>query len=88
MVVTNPGDEGAGGDENEWLFKLSEWCREVGSKLIVVDTRGLFGQIFVDFGDEFTVVDTNGEQPAQFMVSNIEKVSFIPADYGAQFVDC
>ena len=74
VIVTNPGDEGVAGDENEWLFKLDEWCREAGAKLIVVDTRGLFGQVFVDLGDQFSVVDSNGEQPAQFMLANIEKV--------------
>lgn len=41
--------------------------------LIVADTRGLFGQIFCDFGERFRVVDTNGEQPISVMLACISK---------------
>lgn len=37
------------------------------------DVRGLFGQIFVDFGDKFTIVDQTGEEPLSGIVSDIEK---------------
>lgn len=41
--------------------------------LIVADTRGLFGQIFCDFGDTFRVVDTNGEPPVSTMIASVSK---------------
>lgn len=39
---------------------------------INADIRGLFGQVFVDFGDEFIVVDQTGEEPLSGIVSDIE----------------
>ena len=42
-------------------------------KLIVAETRGLYSQLFCDFGDSFTVSDVNGEQPLSAMVSSITK---------------
>ncbi|EDQ87461.1 uncharacterized protein MONBRDRAFT_33365 [Monosiga brevicollis MX1] len=41
--------------------------------LIVASTRGLFGQLFCDFGPDFAVVDTNGEQPRSALVVSITK---------------
>lgn len=35
-----------------------------------------FSQIFCDFGEGFTVVDTNGEQPISNMISSVTKVTF------------
>uniref|UniRef100_A0A669EFS1 E1 ubiquitin-activating enzyme n=1 Tax=Oreochromis niloticus TaxID=8128 RepID=A0A669EFS1_ORENI len=40
---------------------LGEFCHSKGIKLIIADTRGLFGQLFCDFGEEMIVYDTNGE---------------------------
>ncbi|RLP64329.1 hypothetical protein L150_03073 [Candida albicans Ca529L] len=40
---------------------------------INADIKGLFGQIFVDFGDKFTVIDQTGEEPLSGIVSDIEK---------------
>ena len=41
---------------------------------INADIKGLFGQIFVDFGDKFTVIDQTGEEPLSGIVSDIEKM--------------
>lgn len=38
-------------------------------------TVGLTGQIFCDFGDNFTIVDQDGEQPKSSIVTHIEKTS-------------
>jgi len=54
-------------------LKLGEACHRNGIKFIVADSRGLFGQIFCDFGENFTVTDTNGEQPISNMVASITK---------------
>jgi len=42
-------------------------------RLIVAETRGLYSQVFCDFGDTFSVADVNGEQPLSAMVSSIGK---------------
>uniref|UniRef100_A0A665UPE2 E1 ubiquitin-activating enzyme n=1 Tax=Echeneis naucrates TaxID=173247 RepID=A0A665UPE2_ECHNA len=52
---------------------VGEFCHSRGIKLIVADTRGLFGQLFCDF-EEMMVYDTNGEQPLSAMISMITKV--------------
>uniref|UniRef100_A0A7N8XYG9 E1 ubiquitin-activating enzyme n=1 Tax=Mastacembelus armatus TaxID=205130 RepID=A0A7N8XYG9_9TELE len=54
---------------------VGEFCHSKGIKLIVADTRGLFGQLFCDFGEEMIVYDTNGEQPLSAMISMITKDS-------------
>jgi ubiquitin-activating enzyme E1 len=56
---------------------LIEWTNElrklyVDTKLLIVNSRGLFGQIFVDFGNEFIVQDTTGEEPLSVMLQDIE----------------
>ncbi|MEQ2246733.1 E1 ubiquitin-activating protein, partial [Ilyodon furcidens] len=53
--------------------QLGEFCHSKGIKLVVADTRGLFGQLFCDFGEEMIVYDTNGEQPLSAMISMITK---------------
>uniref|UniRef100_A0A673BGQ5 E1 ubiquitin-activating enzyme n=1 Tax=Sphaeramia orbicularis TaxID=375764 RepID=A0A673BGQ5_9TELE len=58
--------------------QMGEFCHSKGIKLIVADTRGLFGQLFCDFGEDMVVYDTNGEQPLSAMISMITKVSQFP----------
>ncbi|OPJ68623.1 hypothetical protein AV530_008610 [Patagioenas fasciata monilis] len=65
VVLTNSPLE-----EQLWV---GDFCHERGIKLVVADTRGLFGQLFCDFGDDFVVTDTNGEQPLSAMVSMVTK---------------
>lgn len=38
---------------------------------MIADTYGLFGSIFCDFGEKFTVVDTNGETAIEGIISAI-----------------
>lgn len=52
---------------------ISEIARENKICLIIASTRGLFGQIFCDFGENFTVVDTNGENPISVLISGITR---------------
>lgn len=52
--------------------KLNNYCREHGIKFISTETRGLFGNVFVDLGKEFTVIDATGEEPKSGIVSDIE----------------
>lgn len=39
--------------------------------LIIADTRGLFSQVFCDFGPNFKVVDVTGENPVSAMIADI-----------------
>ncbi|KAG7665751.1 UBA1 [[Candida] subhashii] len=45
--------------------------RDIG--YIHADVRGLFGQLFVDFGEKFTVIDQTGEEPKSGIVSDVER---------------
>ncbi|XP_040891055.1 ubiquitin-like modifier-activating enzyme 1 [Toxotes jaculatrix] len=53
--------------------RFGDLCHSHGIKFIVADTRGLCGQLFCDFGDEFKVLDHNGEMPASAMIQSISK---------------
>jgi len=55
----------------EQQTEINEFTHKTDRCLIVADTKGLFGQIFCDFGGNFVVSDTNGEQPLSVMISGI-----------------
>ncbi|XP_074248483.1 ubiquitin-like modifier-activating enzyme 1 [Saimiri boliviensis] len=59
----------------ESQLQVGEICHSHGIKLVVADTRGLFGQLFCDFGKDMILRDSNGEQPLSAMVSMITKDS-------------
>lgn len=54
-------------------LKIGDFTHKNGQKLIVVDTKGLFGQLFCGFGEQFSVTDTNGEQPISNMIASVTK---------------
>lgn len=56
----------------ERKIELNNFCHAAGIKFIATETRGLFGSVFNDFGEEFTVVDPTGEEPQSGIVSDIE----------------
>jgi ubiquitin-activating enzyme E1 len=53
--------------------RIAKITRKHNVALIIAVTRGLFGQIFCDFGDEFTVNDVNGANPLSAMIASISK---------------
>jgi len=57
----------------EEQLKVNEWCRSASPSvnMIVADVRGLYAQVFTDFGSKFTVVDTTGEAPITAMIASI-----------------
>ena len=57
----------------EEQLSIGDYAHENDKRFIVADTKGLFAQIFCDFGEKFTVYDNNGEQPLSVMVSAITK---------------
>lgn len=52
-------------------LRISEITHANNIALIIADTRGLFAQVFCDFGDTFTVVDTNGEPAVSAMIADV-----------------
>lgn len=46
--------------------------RKIG--FISVESRGVFGSVFTDYGDEFIVHDTTGEPPLSHMIASISSV--------------
>lgn len=57
----------------EEKIAISEICRKLDKKLIVADSRGLFGQIFCDFGEEFIIYDADGLEPKTSSIIGISK---------------
>ncbi|XP_073985038.1 ubiquitin-like activating enzyme 1 [Rhodnius prolixus] len=53
--------------------RISEVTHASNIKLIIASTRGVFAQVFCDFGKDFVVVDTNGENPVSAMIANVSK---------------
>lgn len=51
---------------------INDFCHKNGVCFISTDTNGLFANVFVDFGEEFQVIDGNGEELKNGMISYIE----------------
>ncbi|XP_071438940.1 ubiquitin-like modifier-activating enzyme 1 isoform X2 [Hetaerina americana] len=54
-------------------LRISELTHSTGIALVIADTKGLYGQIFCDFGEEFRVVDQTGENPVSAMIASISQ---------------
>ena len=52
-------------------LELNDYAHQNGIYFIAADTRGLFGNVFCDFGPSFTVVDADGENPVTGLIANI-----------------
>jgi len=53
------------------IIALNEQCRSTGSCFIHACTMSVFGQVFCDFGAQFTVSDKDGEPAATSQVESI-----------------
>lgn len=56
----------------ETQVKINRFTHSSGKGFIAADTRGLFGNVFVDLGEKFTVIDKTGEEPHTGIVSDID----------------
>jgi len=54
-------------------LRIGAFAHANGIKFIIADTRGLFGQLFCDFGETFVVSDVTGEQPLSYMIASVSK---------------
>jgi len=61
-----------GGVPMDECVKINAACRTSGVRFILAETYGVFGYAFCDFGDEFTIVDANGEEPTTAMIATID----------------
>ncbi|XP_059481585.1 ubiquitin-like modifier-activating enzyme 1 [Neocloeon triangulifer] len=52
-------------------LRISEITHPLNIPFIVADTVGVFAQVFCDFGTQFVVRDTNGENPISTMIASI-----------------
>ncbi|XP_048741886.2 ubiquitin-like modifier-activating enzyme 1 isoform X2 [Ostrea edulis] len=57
----------------EEQIQIGEICHKNNIKFIVVDSRGLFAELFCDFGENFSVIDVDGEEPITNMVASVTK---------------
>jgi ubiquitin-activating enzyme E1 len=44
-------------------LRINAFCHQKGIAFISADSRGVFSNIFCDFGKQFTISDTTGEPP-------------------------
>ena len=44
---------------------------QLKKKLVIAESNGTFARIFCDFGDEFEVLDRDGEEPAECFIKEI-----------------
>lgn len=54
-------------------YSLSEFCHNSDIYFLIGDARGVYGRIFCDFGPNFVVQDSNGEQAANSIVASISR---------------
>uniref|UniRef100_A0A8D2BUJ7 Gonadotropin-releasing hormone receptor n=1 Tax=Sus scrofa TaxID=9823 RepID=A0A8D2BUJ7_PIG len=57
--------------------KINDFCRSQCPpiKFICADVHGVWSRLFCDFGDEFEVLDTTGEEPKEIFISNITQAN-------------
>ncbi|KOS23108.1 Ubiquitin-activating enzyme E1 1 [Escovopsis weberi] len=58
---------------------IGDYCHSKGIFVVMADTFGLFGSIFCDFGDNFTVIDPTGETPLSGIVAGIDEEGLVSA---------
>lgn len=58
---------------------VNEYCHKNGIAFISADVRGLFGNIFCDFGDNFTITDATGENATGGIIASIDEEGVVTA---------
>jgi molybdopterin/thiamine biosynthesis adenylyltransferase len=52
---------------------INEMCRKHNIKFILADCKGVFFRVFNDFGENFTVIDKDGEALKEIMIKSISE---------------
>ncbi|KAF5000592.1 hypothetical protein FGRMN_1624 [Fusarium graminum] len=58
---------------------IGDYCHSKGIYVVMADTFGLFGSVFCDFGEKFTVIDPTGETPLSGIVAGIDEEGLVSA---------
>ena len=58
----------------ELQLKINDITHAKKIGFISVESRGVFGNVFADYGEEFIVHDTTGEPPISHMIASISAV--------------
>ncbi|KAH7375029.1 hypothetical protein B0T11DRAFT_234402 [Plectosphaerella cucumerina] len=58
---------------------IADYCHSKNIFVVVADTFGLFGSIFCDFGDKFSVIDPTGETPLNGIIAGIDEEGLVSA---------
>ncbi|KAH6895639.1 hypothetical protein B0T10DRAFT_478533 [Thelonectria olida] len=58
---------------------IADYCHTKGIYVVVADTFGLFGSVFCDFGEKFTIMDPTGETPLSGIVAGIDEEGLVSA---------
>jgi len=72
------------------VIEYNKICRKNNVKFIMANSHGLYGYIFNDFGNDFSVIDNNGEKIKSGVLNKvINNNTFISNEYhGLQVGDC
>ncbi|TGZ82206.1 putative poly(A) RNA transport protein [Ascodesmis nigricans] len=60
-------------------LRVNEYCHANKIAFVAINSYGLFGSIFCDFGEEFAVVDPTGENPVSGIVAGIDETGLVSA---------
>ncbi|KAH6681138.1 hypothetical protein F5X68DRAFT_211958 [Plectosphaerella plurivora] len=58
---------------------IADYCHSKNIYVVVADTFGLFGSIFCDFGEKFSVIDPTGETPLNGIIAGIDEEGLVSA---------
>ncbi|KAG8527468.1 uncharacterized protein KY384_007620 [Bacidia gigantensis] len=58
---------------------IAEFCHVNGIFVVIADIFGLFGSIFTDFGKDFAIADSTGENPMQGILADIDADGLVSA---------
>lgn len=58
---------------------IGDYCHSKGIYFITADTFGLFGNIFCDFGEKFSVIDATGENPQSGIIAGVDDEGVVSA---------
>ncbi|KAM7222764.1 hypothetical protein V8F06_001951 [Rhypophila decipiens] len=58
---------------------IGDYCHKKGIFVVSAETYGLFGSIFCDFGENFAVIDSTGENPVSGIVAGIDEEGLVSA---------
>ena len=55
--------------------RLNNFCRQAGIKFVSIETAGVYGKTFCDFGLDFMIYDADGETPLDVPLQTLELVN-------------